>query len=71
MAKKKAPPSIRLKELRVRRKLSMAEFGKLLGVGSSRVFDWESGRHKPSRDHGIAIAALTQAFGSEIRVEDW
>lgn len=71
MAKKKAPPSIRLRELRTARKLSQLAFGRLVGASASRVSEWESGRHKPDRGHGIALALQTRLMGDEIRVEDW
>lgn len=69
MSRKKA--SARLKEARARRKLSQASFGYLVGASASRVSEWESGQHKPDRDHGIALARLTRSWGDEIRVEDW
>ena len=71
MARKKAPPSIRLRELRAARKLSQVAFGQLVGASASRVSEWESGRHKPEADRRVAIERLTASWGAVIRVEDW
>ena len=71
MAKKKAPPSIRLRELRTARKLSQVALGQLVGASASRVSEWESGRHSPEAVNRIAVARLTKTWGDEIKVEDW
>jgi DNA-binding transcriptional regulator YiaG len=71
MAKRKAPAHVRIKEARARRKLSQRAFGYLIGASAARVSEWESGRHRPSSDHRIAIERLTTSWGAAVRVEDW
>ena len=71
MAKKKPPAAVRLKEARVRHKLSQEALGQLVGASASRVSEWESGTHKPAAVNRIVVARLTRSWGDEIKVEDW
>lgn len=49
-----------LKKRRERLGLSREDFGKLAGVSGTTVYNWESGRSKPTGKHLAAVVALRE-----------
>lgn len=48
----------RLREIRIKHKLTQAEVGKILGVAQNTVSTWESGRTEPDISKIKALAKL-------------
>ena len=47
---------MRLKELRIKKKLSQSQLGKILGVSGQTILNWENGIYEPSINNLILLA---------------
>jgi DNA-binding XRE family transcriptional regulator len=55
--------SVRLKELREAKFMTVADLAKRMGVSAQTIYFWETGRHLPKLSHRKKLVEL---FGAEV-----